>query len=1156
MEQAANPKYSMAAGNYTDTLKQPGFFAFFCTQFLGAFNDNFYKMMVSLVALNVATAATGSFYIDLIAFLFILPGVLFSGYAGHMADVRSKRTVLVAVKVFEIVVMGLAIVGFWLQRVEPMLVIVFLMGMHAAFFSPAKYGILPEMLPDKELSRGNGLLEMSTFMAIILGTSLGGAIYSQWKHQLLWVGVLMVAIAALGTATSLGISRVPASGATKQFKLNPFGEIWDGFKRLYPDKPLWLTVIGISYFWFLGALVQLDMLFFGKELLHLDEFHIGLLGTFLAIGIGVGSLAAGRLSGDKVELGLVPLGSVAMGVCLVLLSLSASSYAWTSAALVLLGFSGGLFAVPLNALLQQRSGKDEKGQIIATNNFLNTVGIALAAGTHWTLKTGLQLSADQIILIIGLLTLVATAGTLYFLPDYVVRFVLWLVTHSVYKIRIVGHEHIPDRGPALLVSNHVSFVDALLIGASTDRVIRYLLHRDYYDIRWLNWFFHLMNAIPVSATNRRDIVGSLRRARRELEAGHVVCIFAEGAISRIGRILPFKRGFEKIVDGTGAPIIPVHLDQLWGSIFSYRGGRFFWKRPNLVPYPVTVSFGAPLPSGATVQEVRQAVLELESDAVRLRGGASDLLHSRFIRVAKRRWSSFCMADTIGTELTWGKTLISSRLLASWVRKHCAEESMVGVLLPASVGGALANIAVSLAGKVPVNLNFTAGQENLTAALRQCGIKTILTSRLFLSKANLDKLEGMVFLEELRKQFTPLQKIETFLSSLFLPAAWLERRYHGKRKANDLATVIFSSGSTGTPKGVMLSHFNILSNIDGVCQVIHFNRSDRMMGVLPFFHSFGFTGTLWLPLVAGFGVVYHPNPTDARTIGETVQKHKATLLISAPTFFAGYLRRCRAEEFSTLRFALAGAEKLREQIAKEFKDKFGLELLQGYGCTELAPVVAANIPDVSLGAEKQIGNKPGTVGHPIPGVAVKVVDPVTERSLPFGRDGLLLVKGPNVMAGYLGQPELTAQAMRDGWYVTGDIAAVDEDGFIKITDRLSRFSKIGGEMVPHVKIEEAINEILGSAASVVIAVPDEQKGERLVAFYNQNSVAADELWDKMNRSALPKLWIPKRENLYPVESIPLLGSGKVDLKKVKALALEKQIPEAVFEKSTASDDRRL
>jgi acyl-[acyl-carrier-protein]-phospholipid O-acyltransferase / long-chain-fatty-acid--[acyl-carrier-protein] ligase len=354
----------------------------------------------------------------------------------------------------------------------------------------------------------------------------------------------------------------------------------------------------------------------------------------------------------------------------------------------------------------------------------------------------------------------------------------------------------------------------------------------------------------------------------------------------------------------------------------------------------------------------------------------------------------------------------------------------------------------------------------------------------------------------------------------------------------LAAVIFSSGSTGAPKGVVLSHHNIVSNIESICQVIQFNGSDRVMGVLPFFHSFGFTATIWLPLLAGFGAVYHPNPMDAKTIGETVQKYKATLLISTPTFFAGYLRRCSAEEFRSLRYAIAGAEKLREPIAQSFKEKYGLDLLEGYGCTELSPVVSVNIPDVAHDSEKQIGNKPGTVGHPIPGVIVRIVDPETGQPLPCGQDGLLLVKGPNCMLGYLGSPELTKEVIRDGWYVTGDVASIDEDGFIRITDRVSRFSKVGGEMIPHTKVEEAINGILGDANSVVTSIPDAQKGERLVAFYAQNGVTADQLWQRLNSSELPKLWIPKKENLYWIESIPLLGSGKVDLKKVKVMAAER------------------
>jgi acyl-[acyl-carrier-protein]-phospholipid O-acyltransferase/long-chain-fatty-acid--[acyl-carrier-protein] ligase len=1127
----------MATGKYIDTLRHPGFLPFFFTQFLGAFNDNFLKIIVSFVALNVAVGGSRS-YVELIAFLFMLPSALFSGYAGHLADVYSKRNILVVVKFCEIVIMLLALAAFFTGHLESMLVIVFFMGLHAAFFSPAKYGILPEMLPEADLSRGNGLLEMSTFMAIILGTSAGGAIFALWKHNLPGIGLLMIAIAVLGLWTSLKIVRVRPSGAAKLLRLNPFGEIVDGLSRLRAERPLWLTVIGISYFWFLGALVQINMLFFGKELLQLDEFHIGLLATFLAIGIGVGSLAAGRLSGDHIELGLVPLGSVAVGLCLGWVGFAAPSYPHTAVALIGLGFSAGLFAVPLNAFLQQNAGREVKGQLLATNNFMNTLAIFLAAAIHWFLKSTLQLTPDVIIFLTGLVTLAGTATILYFLPDYFVRFILWMFTHTAYRIKIVGAENLPLRGPALLVSNHVSFVDAFMVGGALPRLVRFMLHRDYYDLKGLGWVFRLMHAIPVSASNRRDIVQSLKRARNELDKGHVVCIFAEGSITRTGHIHPFKRGFEKIVEGTNVPIIPVHLDQLWGSIFSFKDGRFFWKWPKQFSRAVTVSFGSPLPSNATVQDVRSAVVELESSAFEHRRSGKELLHTEFIAAAKRRWFSFCMADTTGTELTYGKTLIGGLLLSSWLTKRCAAESMVGVLLPASVGGSLANIAILLAGKVPVNLNFTSGRDAMASALEQCGIKTIVTSRLFLAKANLEKFDGMVYLEEIRKDFTPIKKFAAALKAFLLPSCWVNRRYLKTQRPNDLATVIFSSGSTGAPKGVMLSHWNILSNIEGIRQVIQFKPDDRIMGVLPLFHSFGFTGTLWLPLLAGYGVVYHPNPTDAKTIGETVQKYRATLLISTPTFFAGYLRRCTKAEFASLRYVIAGAEKLRAQISKSYEEKFGLTILEGYGCTELAPVVAVNIPDVSDGKETHIGHKLGTVGRPIPGVAVKVVDPDTERPLPPGEEGLLLAKGPNVMLGYLGQPELTDQALRRGWYVTGDIAAVDEDGFIRITDRISRFSKIGGEMVPHMKVEEIINEVLGSPASVVTALPDEHRGEKLIAFYAQNGVTKEELWEKLNHSELPKLWIPKREHLHFIDALPLLGSGKVDLKAIKAMALER------------------
>jgi acyl-[acyl-carrier-protein]-phospholipid O-acyltransferase / long-chain-fatty-acid--[acyl-carrier-protein] ligase len=821
------------------------------------------------------------------------------------------------------------------------------------------------------------------------------------------------------------------------------------------------------------------------------------------------------------------------------------SYRLVCAMLTLLGFAGGFFAVPLNALIQQRPDEKEKGQVIATANLLTTIGVMVASAVLWVLGSYFRLSPERIIFLSGIATFVSSVYVLALVPEYFVRFSLWLLTHTIYRIRIVGQDHVPFRGPALLVSNHLSHVDGFLIGASVQRFVRFMVWRPFFEMPLFNPMLRFMHAIPVSAS-RHDVVASLDKARAELQAGHIVCIFAEGAISRTGNMLPFKRGFERIVSGLDVPVIPVNLDRVWGSIFSFKRGRFFWKRPERIPYPVTVTFGPPLPSSSKAADVRQAVMALASDAMTSRIDRGDLLHLRFMRTAKHRWSTLAMADAGGTELTFGRVLVASMMMSRWIRKNAGSESMVGLMLPSSIGGALANIAALLAGRVPVNLNFTAGPESVAAAIEQCGIKTILTSKQFLAKANLPQLPGMVYLEDVMRTFSAAQKVRTLVIARIVPARLLRRLYAPERRSSDdMATVIFSSGSTGKPKGVMLSHRNVLANLEGMIQLFPVRTEDRIIGVLPFFHSFGFTGTLWFPMVAGFGALYVPNPMDARAVGLLAGKYGGTMLIGTPTFYTAYIRKCTPEEFKSLRYAIVGAEKLREPVARGFKEKFGLDIIEGYGCTEMAPVVSANCPDAPEG---QVGLKPGTVGQPLPGVVVRVVDPDTGAPRAVNEPGLLLVKGPNLMLGYLGNPTLTAEVIRDGWYVTGDIAAVDEDGFITLTDRLSRFSKIAGEMVPHQKIEEVASSLLDDPNTAVTAVADESRGERLVMFYTKADVKPDQLWSMLNASELPKLWLPKRENIHLIDAIPVLGTGKIDLRAVKAMAAARSEPAVAEQRS--------
>jgi acyl-[acyl-carrier-protein]-phospholipid O-acyltransferase / long-chain-fatty-acid--[acyl-carrier-protein] ligase len=1123
------------ATGYTALLTDGPFHAFLWTQFLGALNDNIYKMIVSVAAVEMAAnQLLGSRYLALAGAIFVVPFLLFAGYAGQLADRHSKTRVLQVAKAFEMIIMSVGMVALVFHSLNLLLVVLFLLAVQANFFSPAKYGILPEMLEQAQLTRANGLLELTTFAAVVLGTSVGSFMFARWKAEPLILGGSLLAIAMIGSFTSLFIRKVSPSRSHEKLHGNPFGEVWTGTKELYRDRALWLTVLGISYFWFAGALFQLTVILDGSESLHLSEARTGLLVTALAVGIGLGSLAAGWLSGDHVELGLVPCGAAGLGICSVLVG---SSYSF-SATLVWLagaGFTGGLFIVPLNAFLQDRAAPEERGRLLATNNFLNMVGVIAASGVLYLFHDLLHWSAPHVLAGLGVLTLGATIYIAWTVPASLVRLLIWAFTQVSFRIRIVGLENLPQNGGALIVSNHVSYADAILIGCATPRFIRFLMWQPLYENKWLNPVCRLFDTIPLAQGSPKEALRALRNARAELERGELVCIFPEGELTRTSHVKPFERGVEVITRGLDAtPIIPIYLDGLWGHALSLKGGRPFASR--LRPrHPVTIYIGEPMPASASAEQLHQRVLELGAKAAECRKDESATLSLRFVAAAKHHWNSVAVADSTGKQLTFGETLTAALLLKKWVAANCSSSSHIGLLFPASVGGALANLGVALAGKTAVNLNFTAGEGALRHAIALCQIETVLSSRMFVEKTRLPDLPGLVYLEDLLDGFT---RGETFLAML-AARTFRPRHLAGSAKPDDTAAIIFSSGSTGTPKGVMLSHWNLLANAEATFEVYSVTPNDCMLGVLPLFHSFGYTYTLWFPLLNGFKAVFHSNPIEAKIIGELASTHRPTLFLSTPTFCLSYLRKCTREQFASIRYLLVGAEKLRPALAASFEEKFGVTMLEGYGCTEMGPVVSVNSGEKNRG-----GYQAGTVGRPLPHVALKIVDPETWEPLPTGVTGLLLVNGPSRMLGYLGDPDRTANALRDGYYVTGDLALVDEHGFLHIVDRLSRFSKIAGEMVPHLKVEEALADLMGTGHCVVTGVPDERRGERLAVLYTGDQFTPADMIAHLESAGLPALWIPKRDQFVAVEAIPTLGTGKVDLVRARAIAMTSVAQEVV------------
>ena len=1109
-------------------------------QFFGAFNDNAFKMVVILIGIGAVLEQDDAVAQSMATWamvVFTLPLMLGSLPAMGVGDRVSKRTLLVCTKLAELTLMLGGTLALWWQPegVWP-LVILGGMGLQSAFFAPAKYGILPETLPHEQLTSANGKLEAASFLAIILGTVAGGAMLT-WSDGKPWIaGAFLACLSVVVLLAALRVLPVPASGAKEPFQ-KTVGQAW---RTVRGDRTLWLATLGSMLFWGLVSLLGQDVLIYSKKGLELGDDLAGLPYALFAIGVGAGSLLAGRLSRGKVETGLIPMGAIALTVGTLLLGLYAPALTGTLLIMAFLGVASGFVVVPLNALLQWRAPADRRGSVIAMFNGLSFVGILFGnLGCLWLAQLGA--STTDIFVIAAILTGVSTLWAVWLLPVALLRVLALLMTNTLYRVRTVGAERIPETGGAMLLPNHVSFLDGLFLQVSTERPIRFIVDQAWYERPFLRPLLRGIGAIPVTASGGpRSVLRALRDAGQALDDGEVVCMFGEGEVSRTGSTLPFRRGLQRILKGRDAVVLPIYLDRVYGSMLSSMGGKVQWW-PTRVPCPVTVEVGEPLPSSVEPAVVRQRVEELGGEAWKLRE-YKDPLHRRMVQKARRAPWRRSLIDSSGRQLSRLSALSAAVILARRLRAKVGDAEHVGMLLPPSSGGAIVAMALSLSGRVVVPLNYTVGAASLASAAQQAELRTVVTSRAFRERIDVPLPEGVeeLHLEDLMEGITKVERLAAAMRAMFWPQGMLERACGARRRVHgdDTAAILFSSGSTGDPKGVVLSHGNLLSNCEALAQLLPLHAQDRLLGVLPLFHSFG-NMALWYALQQGAATVFHPNPLDGAAIGELIHRHRVTMLLSTPTFLQMYMRRCEPSQLGSVRLVLTGAEKLTDKLADAFAEKFGIRPLQGYGTTECAPVVAVSTPGYRAPGFYQSGSRQASVGRPLPGVTVKVVDPETREPLPIGESGLVIVRGPNIMQGYLRRDDLTREAMHEDFYITGDIGRIDEEGFLFLTDRMARFSKVGGEMVPHGLVEEHLQTCSGAEerAFVVCGVPDPRKGERLMVLTTLGDEALSGALAQLERLDLPALFIPRPDQFIQVDALPVLGTGKIDLRAARERCLE-------------------
>lgn len=1155
-----------------ELLKVQGFMAFMAVAFINAFVDLGHKIVIQNTLFK---AYEGDLQIMLTAVvngLILLPFILLFTPSGFLADKYPKHQVM-KVSAWAAVLITLLITFCYYQGLFiPAFVLTFLLALQSAFYSPAKYGYIKELVGSNNLSEGNGWIQAVTMIAILAGIVVFSLLFevrvagveqltpkSSLEHSAP-LGWLLVLGSVIELLLAYRLPPLPAQNSSAVFSKKHYLNghyLRSNIVLLRGQKAVWLSIIGLALFWSISqVMLAVFPAFVESQTGQNNTFVIQGVMALAGIGIMLGSFLAGRFSKHYINVGLIPLGATGVALGLILLPMQQSMLAF-AAVFMLIGLAGALLCVPLNALIQFHAPDAETGRVLAGSNFVQN-NLMLACLVLTVVMAWFSVSSLWLLVALAVAGVAGAIFSIITLPQAFIRLLVMGLFRGKYRLQVLGFENLPKDGEGtLLLGNHISWLDWAMLQMACPRHIHFVMERSIYERWYLRWFLDIFKVIPISQGKSRQ---ALEQVGQLISQGEVVCLFPEGAISHNGQLGEFKKGFERACTDAQGVIVPFYLRGLWGSRFSRSTDKMQSVAKTGVKRDVIVAFGEALPIHSNATAVKQKVFELSIHAWESYTHQLPTLPEAFIQSMKSASSGFAVADVEGGPLSQRKLLTACALFAKPLAKSRGQN--IGLLLPTSSAGIIANMAALMAGKTVVNLNFTAAAATVKSAIEQADVQTIITAHAFVKKLQARGIDpdewfkgkDVLYMEDIKAGFSPLQRIAmlslvrvlpaAILSCLLCRSSVLHKASRSALPSQQTAAILFSSGSEGTPKGVMLSHKNIMANLRQTADVLNVRDDDCIMATLPLFHAFGLTVTCFMPLITDMPVVCHPDPTDAVKIGKGVARYKASLMCATSTFLRLYTRNKQLHPLmlQSLRAVVAGAEKLDPNVRQQFQSAFHVPVVEGYGSTETTPVASCNLPDI-LDTDwwsVQKGNKPGTVGMALPGSTFRIVDPETLASLPVGDAGLILIGGTQIMQGYLNDPDKTADTVieMDGirWYKSGDKGYLDDDGFLTIVDRYSRFAKIGGEMVSLSLVEAKVREILKLPDFPVVAVnlADAKKGEKIILLYSQSTEAKfDDLRQTLLSGGMLPLHLP--HDCFAVESLPVLGSGKTDFAKAKAQA---------------------